>query len=138
MDDLARAIAGLEHCIPDITKTHHERMKDNEWRHETCPYGPYISSDKIGCFWRLMQDSLVLLKEYRTMKECLQTKCRACPHCENCDVDENGLIKEQDAVKPISERHLFLCPVCKNTLFREQKFCHECGKRIEWEGRLSE
>ena len=45
------------------------------------------------------------------------------------------LLKEQEAVEPISEHHLFLCPVCKNTLFREQKFCHECGKRIAWEGR---
>ena len=45
------------------------------------------------------------------------------------------LLKEQEAVKPITEHHLFLCPVCKNTLFRGQKFCHECGKRIEWEGR---
>ena len=44
-------------------------------------------------------------------------------------------LKEQEAVEPITEHHLFLCPVCKNTLFREQKFCHECGKRIEWEGR---
>ena len=46
-----------------------------------------------------------------------------------------GLLKEQEAVVPITEHHLFLCPVCKNTLFREQKFCHECGKCIEWEGR---
>ena len=46
-----------------------------------------------------------------------------------------AMLKEQEAVKPITEHKLFLCPVCKNTLFREQKFCHECGKRIEWEGR---
>lgn len=44
------------------------------------------------------------------------------------------LLKEQEAVEPITEHHLFLCPVCKNTLFREQKYCHECGKRIEWKG----
>ena len=49
--------------------------------------------------------------------------------------DAPALLKEQEAVKPITEHHLFLCPVCKNTLFREQKFCHECGKRIDWEGR---
>ena len=46
-----------------------------------------------------------------------------------------ALLKEQKAVKPITKHKLFLCPVCKNTLFREQKFCHECGKHIEWEGR---
>lgn len=49
--------------------------------------------------------------------------------------DAITLLKEQEAVEPITEHHLFLCPVCKNTLFREQKFCHECGKRINWEGR---
>lgn len=45
-----------------------------------------------------------------------------------------ALLKEQEAVEPITEHHLLLCPVCKNTLFREQKFCRECGKRIEWKG----
>ena len=49
--------------------------------------------------------------------------------------DALALLKEQEAIKPITEHKLFLCPVCKNTLFRGQKFCHECGKRIEWEGR---
>jgi hypothetical protein len=49
--------------------------------------------------------------------------------------DALDMMKEQEAIKPITEHKLFLCPVCKNTLFREQKFCHECGKRIEWEGR---
>ena len=48
--------------------------------------------------------------------------------------DVLAILTEQDAIKPITEHRLFLCPVCKNTLFREQKFCHECGKRIEWEG----
>ena len=59
---------------------------------------------------------------------------------ESCDIEEMcrdalELLKEQEAVMPISEHHLFLCPVCKNTLFREQKFCHECGKHIEWKWR---
>ena len=49
-------------------------------------------------------------------------------------IDALALLKEQDAVKPITEHHLFHCPVCKNALFREQKFCHECGKHIKWEG----
>ena len=51
--------------------------------------------------------------------------------------DVIALLKELDTVKPSSYHHLFVCPVCKNSLFRGQKFCHECGKRIEWEGRLS-
>ena len=69
-----------------------------------------------------------------------------CPYLDECNdlmkpmfvelaKDALVLLKEQETVEPITEHHLFLCPVCKNTLFREQKFCHECGKRIEWEGR---
>ena len=45
------------------------------------------------------------------------------------------LLKEQEAVEPIVEHRLFICPVCKNSLFRGQKFCHECGRHILWEGR---
>ena len=45
------------------------------------------------------------------------------------------LLKEQEAVEPSSYHHMFICPVCKNSLFRGQKFCHECGKHILWEGR---
>lgn len=55
--------------------------------------------------------------------------------CYNHVSDALALLKEQEAVVPITEHHLFLCPVCKKTLFREQKFCHECGKHIEWKGR---
>ena len=54
---------------------------------------------------------------------------------ESLHKDALELLKKQMPIKPSSEHHLFLCPMCKNTLFREQKFCHECGKRIEWEGR---
>ena len=45
------------------------------------------------------------------------------------------LLKEQEAVEPNSEHHMFVCPVCRSGLSRYQKFCHECGKRIEWKGR---
>lgn len=33
---------------------------------------------------------LELLKEKETKDQCLKTKCTICPHCDNCDVDENG------------------------------------------------
>ena len=67
--------------------------------------------------------------------------CKDCPYegkecIDRMKADALALLKEQEAVEPIIEYNLFLCPVCKNTLFiREQKFCHECGKRIEWKGR---
>ena len=57
-----------------------------------------------------------------------------CPAYDNFVDSAIVMLEEHEAVEPITEYHLFLCPVCKNTLFREQKFCHECGKRIEWEG----
>lgn len=44
--------------------------------------------------------ALALLKEQETIIQCIKGKCRICPHCANCDVDENGLIKEQEAVNP--------------------------------------
>ena len=48
--------------------------------------------------------------------------------CEICSFYERAM-----SVEPLTYHNLFICPVCKNALFREQKFCHECGKRIEWE-----
>lgn len=44
-----------------------------------------------------------------------------------------ALLKEQEAVAPSTSHHLFICPVCKTTLKREQKFCHECGQEVKWE-----
>ena len=41
-----------------------------------------------------------LLKEQETMMQCIKGKCRICPHCSNCDVDDNGELKEQEAVTP--------------------------------------
>lgn len=46
--------------------------------------------------------------------------------------DALALLKEQEAKEPFSEHHLFICPVCKNALFREQKYCHECGQAVKW------
>ena len=43
------------------------------------------------------------------------------------------LLKEKEAVEPLSEHHIFICPMCKDTLLREQKYCKECGKSILWE-----
>ena len=65
-----------------------------------------------------------------------------CPYVERCQKEDYAalqrdalaLLKEQEAVEPITEHYFFLCPVCKNKLFRDKKFCCECGKRIKWEG----
>jgi len=86
-----------------------------------------------------IQDAIALLKEQETMMQCINGKCRICPHCANCDVDENGLLKEQEAVEPIRvntnyEQH-WNCGNCNAVISVQDKFCHECGKRIEWKGR---
>ncbi len=46
----------------------------------------------------LIYDTLALLREQKAMEQCLKTKCVVCPHCANCDVDENGLLKRQEPV----------------------------------------
>ena len=44
------------------------------------------------------------------------------------------LLKKNEAVKPLSEHHLFICPMCKKCLYREQKYCDECGQAVKWDG----
>jgi hypothetical protein len=53
--------------------------------------------------------------------------------------DAVAMLKEQDAVEPIRistnyEQH-WKCGKCKAVISVQDKYCHECGKRIEWEGR---
>lgn len=55
---------------------------------------------KDKMFRALEEDWKRLKEEQEAMNECLKRKCVICPHCENCDVDENGLLKEQEAVRP--------------------------------------
>lgn len=31
-----------------------------------------------------------------------------------------------------TKRHL--CPLCKTALFHVQKYCENCGQKLEWEG----
>ncbi len=46
--------------------------------------------------------------------------------------DWKALLKEQEPVEPLTYYDLFICPVCKNALFRGQKFCYECGRAVKW------
>ena len=82
-----------------------------------------------------------LLIEHEMLIECIKGKCGVCPHCKNCDVDENGLLKEQEVVvhpEPSCEMTYITdccCDLCGVQLIHEDNFCRCCGKRIEWEGR---
>ena len=94
-----------------------------------CQCCPYFEERKTygheWCTTSMAQDALALLKEQEAVVPGGDSGM-----CEICSFYERSL-----SVKPSTYHHLFICPVCKNTLFRGQKFCHECGKRIEWEGR---
>lgn len=87
----------------------------------------------------IADDALALLKERKAMEQCLKTKCVMCPHCDNCDVDENGLLKEQEAVEPevyyVSQDNykFYRCPVCKIDWHYKGNYCYGCGRPVKWE-----
>ena len=127
--DREKVIKGLE-C--------HQIDNNNRINCSDCPY--YVDDDNhIRCVNDLHDDALALLKEQETMMQCIKGKCRICPHCANCDVDENGLLKEQEAVKPKSKvRHganaqiQHFCGNCNSMLHGKPKYCSECGKGVLW------
>lgn len=52
-------------------------------------------------------------------------------------------IDKQDPMKPKVgyaiilhdvKKESFACPVCRNSLWRNQKHCEECGQNIDWSG----
>ena len=60
--------------------------------------------------------------------------------------DSLALLKEHEAVKPITEDYMYKCGYCKWSFFsmnptnilsmmQAVKFCPHCGKPIAWEGR---
>ena len=57
-----------------------------------------------------IEAAIAMLKEQETMLQCIKKKCCICPHCANCDVDDNGLLKEQETKYPV---------------------CEKCGKKID-------
>ena len=87
------------------------------------------------------KDALALLKEQEAKEQCLKTKCIICPHCDNCDVDENGLLKEQKAVK-IEVKKINdsgRCGRCPNCLMELNEmdypnWCGYCGQKVKWNG----
>lgn len=89
MADRKKVIKALTECI-----FLHEHPDDDAGCFE-CPYRP---DEKGTCPTMIpfLKDVLELLKEQETMEQCIKTKCVICPHCEHCDVDENGLLKEQE------------------------------------------
>lgn len=78
-------------------------------------------------------------------------KCNECPYFdqkleEGCDnealyADTLELLKEQEAVEPekaCSSSGVTwwnICGNCKTAINPNDKFCHECGRPVLWEGR---
>lgn len=89
----------------------------------------------IVCRNNVCRDALALLKEQETMMQCIKEKCCICPHCANCDVDENGLIKEKEAVKPRridgKRNHFIKCGNCNYDLVTGFQFCPHCGHEVK-------
>jgi len=52
-----------------------------------------------------------------------------------------ALLKEQEAVEPKAIRMnafghpVYACGKCGHLITESMNYCHECGKRIKWEGR---
>lgn len=46
-------------------------------------------------------------------------------------------LDKQEAIKPIEKQSyiltLWYCPICNSGLYSNQKYCDECGKKIDWE-----
>lgn len=75
--DKEKVIKGLEIQLDDLQK--------------------YADSDEMLTLTQEQAKEIVaLLKKQEARDECLKRKCVICPHCENCDVDENGLLKEHE------------------------------------------
>ena len=81
-------------------------------------------------------------------------KCNECPYqkelpdngCYQLQDDFHALLKEKEAVKPITEDYMYKCGDCKWSFFsmdstnilsmmQSVKFCPHCGKPVLWEGR---
>ena len=126
MNNREKVIKGLKHCGFGDPGPCYEN---------DCPY--YQSLD---CTDELKKDILDLLKEQEVKEQCLKTKCVICPHCANCDVDENGLLKEQKPI-PCGEKikagdimlDFYECGYCNNAIRKPWRYCPFCGKEVKWE-----
>lgn len=90
----------------------------------------------------LISDAIALLKEQELQNEFLMKKCIFCPHCKNCDVDDNGLLKGQEEKNVKMDMHgNAYCPWCSTDETIEMgamklhigtQFCPYCGKAVKW------
>jgi RNA polymerase subunit RPABC4/transcription elongation factor Spt4 len=74
--------------------------------------------------------------------------CEVCPYYNDFNgcmlelrEDALAMLKEQEAVEPKAIRMnafghpVYACGKCGHLITESMNYCHECGKRIKWEGR---
>lgn len=118
--------------------------------HEDCPYDKKDPNEEqdTTCMMDLMRDALELLKKQNSLMLALE-QSNAVNEYLNAEVERlNGLLKEQEAVKPVRDEQtgrIWLCGNCGTYVGFEDndphdpnefdKYCRECGKPVLWEGR---
>jgi len=91
-----------------------------------------------------MPDREKVIKELHDARRYLEDKewsdRGASPHIDAIN-DVLALLKEQEAVEPKAIRMnafghpVYACGKCGHLITESMNYCHECGKRIKWEGR---
>lgn len=129
MTDRKQVIFDIERCICHVPDACRDCSRNSK------------SRVNVYCMEDLMRDALALLKEQEAREQCLKPKCIICPHCDNCDVDENGLLKKQEAIpadtKVIGtfngDVKVYCCRNCRMVLDPWFHYCPNCGKAVKWE-----
>ena len=73
-----------------------------------------------------------------TKNDCIMKKCTICPHCDNCDVDENGEVhneRPKGEWKDYSDEGYVECPFCGSATTcddnkDELHYCWNCGSEL--------
>ena len=97
-----------------------------------------------------MIDREKVIKAYKCCKNSFDRICEKCPYEKDCCHDGIpmfvikkmvDLLKEQESVKPEKEHSgsgitwWNVCGNCKTAINPNDKYCHECGRPVLWEGR---
>ena len=88
MADLKNVVLALDDLRDFVDEKVHPIVSPENWN---------LYAEIIDSIDEMREVVISLLKEQETINGCLKRKCVICPHCDNCDVDENGLLKEQEA-----------------------------------------
>lgn len=94
-----------------------------------------------GADWKRVDDAIAVLKEQNSLMLALE-QSNAVNGYLNAEVERlNGLLKEQEAVEPVTESSVydpdtwfFVCGSCKKCVISPgDNFCRWCGQAVKWE-----